>query len=117
MTTSNGKTQEGYNEIGEVTEFHMEKYSVVKANVPDLFIKFRDWYPVLVEVSGMCQKKKIFGIDKFKRGFLTTFLVLKLCAIIPRSNQSSSFPIVKLLRGIYADTLSDKSLFLERVQK
>ena len=41
MTTSNGKTQERYNEIGEVTEFHMEKYSVVKVNVPDLFIKYQ----------------------------------------------------------------------------
>ena len=69
MTTSNGKTQEGYNEIGEVTEFHMEKYSVVKANVPDLFIKFRDWYPVLVEVSGMCQKKKFLVLINLKGGF------------------------------------------------
>ena len=91
MTTSGCRTQDGFNDIGEISDLHFDGYCAVVGNVPDLFVKYKDWYLVLVEVSGMW-RKLILGIE---RGFLTTFLFLKLRAIIPRSNQSSSFTNVK----------------------
>ena len=55
MTTSTCKNQEGYNEVGEISQVIGEGYGEVVANVPDVFIRHQHFYPVLVEVSGMCR--------------------------------------------------------------
>ena len=71
MTTTTCKNQEGYNKVGEIYEVIEEDYSEVVANVLDVFVKYKEFYPVLVEVSGMCRtywEKKIYinilSIDK-----------------------------------------------------
>ena len=71
MTTSTCKNQEGYNEVGEISQVIGEEYGEVVANVPDVFIRHQHFYPLLVEVSGMCrtywEKYKyinILSIDK-----------------------------------------------------
>ena len=63
MTTSGCRTQDGFNEIREISDLHFDGYCAVVGNVPDLFVKYKDWYLVLVEVSGMC-RKLILGIEK-----------------------------------------------------
>ncbi|CAI8047706.1 hypothetical protein GBAR_LOCUS26397 [Geodia barretti] len=51
MTTSGCRTQDGFNEIGEISDLHFDGYCAVVGNVPDLFVKYKDWYLVLVETS------------------------------------------------------------------
>ena len=47
MTTSTLPSQEGFSEVGEVFEYEPG----VVSSVPDVVVKYNDWYPVLVEVS------------------------------------------------------------------
>ncbi|CAI8036553.1 hypothetical protein GBAR_LOCUS20480, partial [Geodia barretti] len=51
MTTTTCKNQEGYNKVGEIYEVIEEDYSEVVANVLDVFVKYKEFYPVLVEVK------------------------------------------------------------------
>ena len=56
MTTSTLPSQEGFSEVGEVFEYEPG----VVSSVPDVVVKYNDWYPVLVEVSYTLQ-----GLQEF----------------------------------------------------
>ena len=52
MSTSNHSNQEGFNVVGEITENdrgEVRRESKTYDNVPDVIIKYRNFYPVVTD--------------------------------------------------------------------
>ena len=53
MSTSNHSNQEGFNVVGEITENDRGGESKTYDNVPDVIIKYRNFYPVVTDYYHM----------------------------------------------------------------